>query len=84
MKRLTLLRHAKSSWHDPDLNDFARPLNKRGLHDAPLMGQRLANRNFQPDWVLASPAVRTRQTIETVSGTLTWTIVSWNSMTTFI
>lgn len=36
MKRLFLIRHAKSSWSDPDLRDFERPLNKRGKHDAPI------------------------------------------------
>ena len=37
MKRLTLIRHAKSNWNDPDLTDFERPLNGRGRRDAPVM-----------------------------------------------
>jgi phosphohistidine phosphatase len=39
MKKLTLIRHAKSSWEDPLLDDIERPLNKRGEHDAPMMGK---------------------------------------------
>ena len=64
MKRLTLLRHAKSSWRDPDLADFDRPLNKRGKRDAPRMGRRLAERGFVPDLLLVSPARRARLTVE--------------------
>jgi phosphohistidine phosphatase len=41
MKTLLLLRHAKSSWKDTDLDDHDRPLNKRGKRDAPRMGQLL-------------------------------------------
>lgn len=64
MKNLTLLRHAKSSWKDPDLDDFDRPLNGRGQRDAPMMARRLAGRIFEPDLVLGSPALRIRQTLE--------------------
>ena len=39
MKSLYLVRHAKSSWKNPDLDDFERPLNKRGRKNAPFMGQ---------------------------------------------
>ncbi len=70
MNRLTLLRHAKSSWNDPGLADFDRPLNKRGRRDAPMMGKRLAERNVQPDLVLCSPALRARLTAEAVIGEL--------------
>ncbi|MCU0355001.1 MAG: histidine phosphatase family protein [Cytophagales bacterium] len=41
MKHLVLFRHAKSSWDDPQLLDFERPLNARGYRDAPRMAQRL-------------------------------------------
>ncbi len=67
MKRLTLLRHAKSSGKEPDQNDFDRPLNSRGRHDAPLMGRRLAGRGLQPDLLLASPALRSRLTAAAVA-----------------
>lgn len=58
MKRLTLIRHAKSSWGDATLSDFERPLNKRGRRTAPDMGERLAARGFRPDLLLSSPANR--------------------------
>ena len=58
MKRLTLLRHAKSSWDNPSLADFDRPLNRRGERDAPDMGQRLAKRNIRPSLIVSSTANR--------------------------
>ncbi|UVK37924.1 histidine phosphatase family protein [Mesorhizobium sp. AR10] len=62
MKQLLLLRHAKSSWDDPDLGDFDRPLSGRGLKAAPLIGRELARRGWLPDLALVSPALRTRDT----------------------
>jgi len=62
MKRLYLIRHAKSSWNNPDLHDFDRPLNGRGKKDAPVMGKRLAKRNEQPDLIISSSAVRAKKT----------------------
>ncbi|MDE1461151.1 SixA phosphatase family protein [Spartinivicinus poritis] len=64
MKELLLVRHAKSSWKDDSLADFDRPLNKRGKKTAPLMGQLLADKHWQPDRVFASPAARTKATAE--------------------
>jgi phosphohistidine phosphatase len=58
MKTLYLMRHAKSSWDFPELSDHDRPLNKRGRHDAPLMGQQLLSRDINPDLILTSSAVR--------------------------
>ncbi len=58
MKTLTLVRHAKSSWHDTDLSDRERPLNKRGLRDAPIMGGRAAEAGIRPSLIISSPAVR--------------------------
>ena len=66
MKTLYLLRHAKSSWGDPTLRDFDRPLNKRGLKAAPLIGKQMLKHKVRPDLVLGSPAKRTRQTVEVV------------------
>lgn len=64
-KELLILRHAKSSWSQQDLNDFDRPLNERGQQAAPLMGRLIASLSDQPlDCVLVSAAVRTRQTWE--------------------
>lgn len=62
MRQLLLLRHAKSSWDDPALADFDRPLGARGLKTAPLMGRELARRGWLPDLALISPALRTRDT----------------------
>ena len=62
MKTLLLLRHAKSSWSNPSLRDFDRPLNERGLKAAPLIGSLLLKRQLQPGLVLSSPAERARQT----------------------
>jgi phosphohistidine phosphatase len=67
MKRLTILRHAKSSWKDRELNDFDRPLNARGRKAARLMGREMTERRMHFDSVLASPAIRIRETIDGVS-----------------
>lgn len=67
MKTLILVRHAKSSWDEPGLVDEARPLNKRGRHDAPEMGRRLLARGVVPETILASPAVRARSTAELIA-----------------
>jgi phosphohistidine phosphatase len=66
MKTLLLLRHAKSSWKDPELDDHDRPLNKRGKADAPRMGQLLQEEGLVPDFILASSAKRCRKTAEHV------------------
>ncbi|MFA7439896.1 MAG: histidine phosphatase family protein [Sphingomonadaceae bacterium] len=66
MPVLSLLRHAKSSWDDPVERDFDRPLNKRGHRAARRIGQFLADEKLRFDLVLASPAVRVRETIEGV------------------
>lgn len=63
MLRLYLLRHAKSSWSDPSLHDFDRPLNKRGLKDAPRMGAWMKKHDHQPDRILCSSSMRTKQTL---------------------
>jgi phosphohistidine phosphatase len=67
MKRLLVLRHAKSSWKDPDLQDHDRPLNKRGRHDAPLMGKLLKDEDLKPDLIVSSPATRAIKTAELVA-----------------
>jgi len=61
---LTVIRHAKSSWDDPRIDDFDRPLNKRGKHAARQIGEELRKRGFQFDLVIASPARRARETLE--------------------
>ncbi len=68
MRTLLLLRHAKSSWHSPDLDDHERPLNPRGTRDAPVMAKEIARRRLRPEMVLCSDAVRTRETLALMMG----------------
>lgn len=65
MKKLTLLRHAKSDWGDPALRDFDRPLNARGHQASRAMGRRIASLGLAFDRILASPATRV---VETLAG----------------
>jgi phosphohistidine phosphatase len=58
MRNLFLVRHAKSSWDKPGLRDFERPLNKRGLRDAPKMAEMLQKLGIKPDLMVSSPANR--------------------------
>ncbi len=58
MKRLILVRHAKSDGSLPDQEDWDRPLNTRGQRDVPEMARRLRGRRLKPDRILTSPAVR--------------------------
>lgn len=65
-RTLLLLRHAKSSWVDPTLPDHDRPLASRGRRDAKRIAKHLAGLEFEPELVLCSSAVRTRETLELV------------------
>ena len=58
MRTIFLIRHAKSSWEHPGLRDFDRPLNERGLYEAPLMAQVLVREGIRPDLLVSSPAKR--------------------------
>lgn len=68
MKTLYLLRHAKSSWKDPDIQDFDRPLNSHGREAAPLVGRFIRKKKLRVDLLLSSPAERARQTAALVKG----------------
>jgi phosphohistidine phosphatase len=70
MRRLIIMRHAKSSWKDKTLEDHARPLNKRGRADSPRMAHALAERGWRPDLILSSDAQRTRETWALMAPTL--------------
>lgn len=63
-RELWLMRHAKSDWSEAGLDDFQRPLNKRGHKDAGRMGRWVAGQYGQPDLLLSSAAQRARQTSE--------------------
>lgn len=72
MKMLTLIRHAKSSWGDPVLDDFERPLSHRGERDLPAMAQRVrdfyaGSGGLVPDRLLTSGAVRALTTAEALA-----------------
>ncbi len=62
MRRLILMRHAKSDWSEPDLRDHDRPLSKRGRRAAKAVGVWLTSRDFRPAQALVSSARRTQET----------------------
>jgi len=66
-RTLVMIRHAKSSWDDLSMSDFDRPLNERGEHDAPLMGERLKELKVIPDIIIASTAKRAKQTAKKIA-----------------
>jgi phosphohistidine phosphatase len=67
MKQLLLLRHAKSSWDDPNVDDHDRPLNERGHRDATRMGELLLEHKLIPDCVAGSTALRASTTARLVA-----------------
>ena len=67
MKKLYIIRHAKSSRSDETLEDFERPLNKRGKANAPIMGERLKEKGIMPDIIISSPAKRAKTTAEIIA-----------------
>jgi phosphohistidine phosphatase len=66
MKFLYLLRHAKSSWKEPGLNDPDRPLNRRGRNAAKIMATYLRRSEIKPDLVICSTAIRAKQTLDPI------------------
>jgi phosphohistidine phosphatase len=67
MKTLLIMRHAKSSWSEPGMADFDRPLNGRGKRDAPRMGEFLLENSVVPELIISSTAARACATAETVA-----------------
>lgn len=63
-KTILIMRHAKSSWATAGMDDHSRPLNKRGLRDAPVMGQMLVEQSLVPDMLLLSSSKRTKMTAQ--------------------
>jgi phosphohistidine phosphatase len=79
MKRLTLLRHAKSGWDDPVARDFDRPLNAKGKRAARTVGEYLRDHDLHYDRIAASPAIRVVETLEEVAAGLGETIApAWD------
>jgi len=70
MKRLYLLRHAKSSWDDPELRDHDRPLAPRGRKAAKSMADYMKANGYRPALILCSSATRARQTMDLAAGWL--------------
>ena len=70
MKTLYMVRHAKSSWKYPALSDEERPLNKRGQHNAPEMGQRLKKKGVTPNLLVSSHARRALDTAQMMADEL--------------
>jgi len=68
-RQLFVLRHAKSSWDDPGLDDHERPLAPRGHRAVKLLGDHLRDQGVEPDQVLCSSARRTRETLAGVNPT---------------
>lgn len=79
-RTLVMIRHAKSSWANPLQSDFERPLNDRGEHDAPMMGERLKKNNLIPDLIIASTAKRAKQTAKKIAKEVGYDHdkISWN------
>ena len=74
MRRLYLLRHAKSSWDDPSLDDHERPLAARGKRASKLMRRYVEDEGVAPSLVLCSTATRAQQTLEGVQAGLPWNV----------
>lgn len=64
MKRIFIVRHAKSSWSDLGMKDIERPLNKRGKNDGPIMASHCRSMGIIPDVIVTSNANRAMQTAE--------------------
>jgi phosphohistidine phosphatase len=67
MKKIILMRHAKSSWANFGQNDHERPLNARGKNDAPRMAQQIVEKGHVPELLLVSDSMRTRETRELIA-----------------
>ena len=65
--RLTLVRHGNAEWKDARMDDFQRPLNKRGAKEADSIARRMLELDWMPDLILASNAERTRATADIIA-----------------
>ncbi|MEO0443990.1 MAG: histidine phosphatase family protein [Pseudomonadota bacterium] len=83
VKRLLLIRHAKSSWDFPSVSDHDRPLNKRGKRDAPLMAQSLVAKGESLDVLFSSTATRAFDLAKPIAETLNIPLVTTRELYTF-
>jgi phosphohistidine phosphatase len=72
MKRLYLVRHAKSSWEEPGVSDYDRPLIPKGIKKTRLVIDFLLKRNTTVDLMISSPAVRAYETAKLIAGGLNY------------
>lgn len=81
MKTIYLVRHAKSSWSSDALADFDRPLSPQGERDAKRVGEELLSLHWLPQKVIASPAIRAKQTCKILCREIDYSIesIEWNS-----
>ncbi len=81
MKTIYLARHAKSSWNSDAATDFDRPLSSRGEADAKRIGEEMLNQGWLPQKVIASPALRAKQTCKILCSEIDYPIesIEWNS-----
>ncbi len=81
MKAIYLARHAKSSWHSDANTDFDRPLNQRGEADAKRIGKEMLNRQWLPQKVISSPAIRAKQTSKILCQEIQYPLnsIEWNT-----
>jgi phosphohistidine phosphatase len=79
MKRILIMRHAKSDWNTGSKRDFDRPLNGRGEESAPAVGVELKKKGLTPDLMISSPAMRAKMTAEAVAKTSGYKAdIEWN------
>ena len=83
MKKLFIVRHAKSSWDSLELDDYDRPLNKRGKKNAPEMGMRLAKRLVKPDMIITSSAKRAAATARRIAEEISFPVKNINKESQF-
>lgn len=74
MKKIYLIRHAKSSWSEEGMSDFDRPLNKRGKKDLPFMANRLKEFGIKPDLILSSTAKRAQKSARGIAETIGYSV----------
>ncbi len=77
MKSIHLIRHAKSSWKDPNQTDILRPLNARGIRACKIMAPQLISAGCNFDHVFCSSAVRAQSTISLIAKALPYSNIQW-------
>lgn len=82
MKKLNLIRHAKSSWDDPDISDIERPLNKRGIRSCELMARPIFGRSGVSKNIFCSPASRAHLTVKYMSQQIPEETIKWQIIDT--